>query len=121
MHGIETRVQTPSTDCDAKFSSSSSTQSPAYRHIDRYKTMSLAQYQRPSKMVTLVPQKDAVAPCKATRTAAVAALSGQVATDAIMSVCSLRLMRTTRWPEAAAMAWIRVVLPTPGLPSCTVM
>ncbi len=35
----------------------------------------------------------------------------------IMSVCSDKLMRTTLWPDALAMAMQSEVLPTPGLPS----
>lgn len=34
-----------------------------------------------------------------------------------MSVCSERLMRTTLWPDALAIAMQSEVLPTPGLPS----
>ena len=34
-----------------------------------------------------------------------------------MSVCSLRLMRTSAWPDARAKAAIRLVFPTPGEPS----
>ena len=88
-----------STDWDARLSSSSNTQSPARN----------ASKNTPSHHRNWGPSAAPLAS---------GALTGKSDPNkSAMSVCSDKLMRTRRCPDALANALIKLVLPTPGLPS----
>mmetsp|Transcript_31942 Transcript_31942/g.53420 ORF Transcript_31942/g.53420 Transcript_31942/m.53420 type:complete len:203 (-) Transcript_31942:182-790(-) len=84
-----------STACDARLSSSSKTQFPSLMAVSKI----------PSRHSNAGPF-------------AVEFSTGRsLPIKSEMSVCSERLIRTSLWPEAAASAETKLVLPTPGEPS----